>query len=623
MKRIALVVAACTAAWLADAEGTGLVLSAVEGTWRAEAKGGGGQPTFRSGVELVTIDVVATDRSGKPVHNLQADDFELFEDGRSQPIRTFQFIDASSAPIEAVLPPGIVSNDVEPGGIFALVLDEIGYYATDVPDVRRAAERFLQDATLPHDHVAVVRSGADSGFSLTADRGLALQAIQLASGRRDRGIRLERAGASDALGAGDFDTASPGSLGQGSFAVLEAVVDRLRPIPARRKAIVWFSRGGEMPANWETNLEIGQPLGRNEDALRSLIERARAANVAIYTVDPRGLATAGNDVPGLPNTVGRDNPGGFDFEDVGTHRDLSKATGGRAIVAGNDIDGALRRMSVENRAYYLLGYEPAPSGTDRKPRARRLRVTTRSPGVELLHRSIYLPGSNTASAIPEPLASPLPLRDMPIVLAPAAVAIDRHKRGVLLPFEIGRDLRDGTVVEYTAAALDPAGKVIARANGRGRAANGRIVGDIGLPVETRTHQVRFAARALNPDIDGVAFATVKVPDGKGQDPECPGVVFEQPAPRTGLRQFTRDQPLTISTLVSAEKLDGAVSFGLGAAGGIPQRLWPVKLDQQLAPGVWRIALSLKPPLPTGGLEIRVMRNELLLDESCIAQFTSR
>ena len=35
------------------------------------------QPTFRSGVELVTIDVVATDRSGKPVHDLKAADFEL------------------------------------------------------------------------------------------------------------------------------------------------------------------------------------------------------------------------------------------------------------------------------------------------------------------------------------------------------------------------------------------------------------------------------------------------------------------------------------------------------------------------------------------------------------------
>jgi VWFA-related protein len=573
------------------------------------------QPTFRTGVELVTIDVVATDRSGKPVHDLKASDFELFEDGKSQPIKTFQFIDASMVPSGAILPPGIVTNDVEPGGIFALVLDEIGYYVTEVQDVRRAAERFLKGALQPHDHVAVVRSGVDSGFTLTSDRTLALDSILAASGRRDRGIRLERAGAPDAVGAGDFDTASPGSLGKDSFQVLERVVDRLRPIPARRKAIVWFSRGGEMPANFEMNLEIGQPIGRNEDALRSLIDRARAANVAIYTVDPRGL------VP--PGTSGRDNPGAADFEEVGTHRDLAAATGGRAIINANDIDGSLRRVTVENRAYYLLGYEPAPGDGSKKPKARKLRVATRAPGVELLHRSLYLPGAVGTNAAPELIASPLPVRDLPIALAPAAVALDKRKRGLLLPFEIGRDLRDDTAVEYSAIALDAEGKVVSRANGRGRARNGRVVGEIGLAAESKTYQVRFAARASNPEISGLALATIRVPEGKSKEPECAGIVFEQPGPRDGLREFSRDQPITISTLVSADKLDGAISFGLGAANGVPQRLWPVKLDQQLANGLWRIGLSLKAPLPTGNLEVRVMRDDLLLADSCLAQFVSR
>ena len=575
------------------------------------------QPTFRSGVELVTIDVVATDRSGQPVHDLKASDFELFEDGKSQPIKTFQFIDASVAPTESILPPGIVANSVEPGGIFALVLDEIGYYTTDAQDVRRAAERFLQGAVQPHDHVAVVRSGVDSGFTLTADRTLALESIRAASGRRDRGIRIEQAGSVDTVGAGDFDTASPGTLGRGSFEVLERVVERLRPIPARRKAIVWFSRGGEMPANWESNLEIGQPIGRNEEALRSLINRAREGNVAIYTVDPRSLVA--------PSTSGPQNPGAPDFEDVGTHRDLAAATGGRAIVNTNDIDGSLVRAAVENRAYYLIGYEPAaaPGGQSKRPRARKLRVAITTPGVELLHRSIYLPNGDARIDVPELIASPLPVRDLPIALAPASVAIDRKKRGVLLPFEIGRDLRDGTVVEYSAMALDREGKVAARANGRGTARDGRVVGEIGLAVGAETYQLRFAARALSPEISGLAIADVRVPEGKSREPDCAGFVFEQPGPRAGLRLFTREQPITISTLVSASKLDGAISFGLGAAGGVPQRVWPVKLDQPIANGLWRIALSLKAPLPAGNLEVRVMRDDLLLADSCLAQFVAR
>jgi VWFA-related protein len=576
-----------------------------------------GQPVFRAGVELVTIDVVATGRDGRPIHDLKAADFELLEDGKRQEIRAFQFINFSMAPADAPPPPGVVTNDVEPGGIFALVLDEIGYYVTEVQDVRRAAERFLGRALQPHDHVAVVRSGVNAGFFLTTDRTQALESALSATGRRDRGIRLEQAGAVDAVGAGDFDTASPGTLGRNSFTVLESVIDKLRPIPARRKAIIWISRGGEMPTNWETNLEIGQPIGRNEEALRSLINRARAANVAIYAVDPRGLVA--------PSTSGRDNPGAQDFADVGTHRDLASATGGRAIVNANDLDGALTRMAVENRAYYLLGYEPAPAGA-KKPKARRIRVVTKAPGVELLHRSLYLPGTAASAAVPDLMASPLPIRDLPIAIAPAVVAIDRRKRGVVVPFEIGGNMREGTEVEYIAMALDVEGKVVARSTGRGKAQAGRVTGQVGLPTESGSYQLRFGARALNPEVTGLAFATIRVPEGKSKAAECGGFLFEQPGPRRGVRELARSEPVTVSTLISAEKLDDTlepISFALGPAGGAPQKTFPVQLGAPLANGLWRIALTFKPPLPAGNLEIQVLRNGLLLHDDCLTRFTSR
>lgn len=580
------------------------------------------QPTFRSGVELVTIDVVATDRSGRPVHDLKAADFALYEDGKPQPIKTFEFIDASMVPAEAVLPPGLVSNDVEPGGIFALVFDEMGTYATDVQNVRRAAQRFMERALLPHDHVAVVRAGVDSAFTLTADRTQALETALSSTGRRDRGLRLEQPGGDAGVGdtPAEFDSRSPGSAGRQSFSVLAAVVEKLRPIPARRKAIIWFSRGGELPPNFEQIIMEGLnvPLGRDDAGLRRLIETARAANVAIYTVDPRGLAA--------PDTSAAQAPGPSDLDELATLRDLASATGGRALVNTNDVDGMLRKVTVENRSYYLIGYEPAAADASKKPKARKIAVTTRAPGVELLHRSMYLPGSNAGVAVPELIASPLPVRDLPIVLAPAVVALDKKKRGAVVPFEIGRDLRDETEVQYTAISLDPAGKIVGRAGGRARAKNGRVVGEVKLPVESRTSQIRFAAHALNPDIDGLAFATVTVPDGKSKEPACGGFVFEQAGTRSGIRALSRSESVTISTLVSAKGLDGTVaplSFGLGAAGGVPQKTWNVQLGMPLAEGLWRIALTLRAPLPAGNLEIRVMRDDLLLADSCIAQFASR
>lgn len=570
------------------------------------------QPTFRSGVELVTIDVVATDLSGKPVHDLKLTDFELFEDGKSQPIKAFQFIDSSIVPRETPLPPGMASNDVEPGALFTVVIDELGIQVDDIQQVRRITERFLNEALQPNDYVAVVRSGVNSGFFLTSDRAMALDSLRASTARRERTLGVTAPGADVPAvveGPATIESFGTGENGRDSFRVLFGVVDQLRHIRARRKAILWFSRGGNLPPSYLESIENGRVVGRDDDVFSKLVDTARAANVAIYTVDPRGQQAPGAD-------VSRD----FEPYDTTALRDLAGLTGGRSLL-GNDSVALLARVAAENRSYYLLGYEP--TSTENKLRARKIKVTTKSPGVSVLHRAVYLPATDLKAAQPELMASPLPLRDLPIVLAPASVALDKNKRGVLIPFEIGHDLRDGTDVDYTAMAFDSAGKLAARAAGRGKAQNGRIVGEIGLPVDAQSYQLRFGARALNPDVEGLAFTTVKVPAGKSKTPECGGFVFEQPGARAGLRLFTRQEPITISTLVSAEKLDGAIAFGLGAAGGVPQKTWPVTLGQPLANGLWRVALSLKAPLPGGNLEIRVMKDELLLDDSCITQFIAR
>ena len=53
------------------------------------------QPTFRSGVDLVTVDAAVLDGDGQPVPTLQADDFRIEVDGRPRRIVSAQFVDQS------------------------------------------------------------------------------------------------------------------------------------------------------------------------------------------------------------------------------------------------------------------------------------------------------------------------------------------------------------------------------------------------------------------------------------------------------------------------------------------------------------------------------------------------
>jgi Ca-activated chloride channel family protein len=74
-------------------------------------------------VQLVVVDAVVRDRTGRPMDNLKREDFRLFEDGAEQPIRNF-------------------SKDEFPLAV-ALVIDRSGSVAPYINEIRHAAYRAL------------------------------------------------------------------------------------------------------------------------------------------------------------------------------------------------------------------------------------------------------------------------------------------------------------------------------------------------------------------------------------------------------------------------------------------------------------------------------------------------
>lgn len=225
------------------------------------------------------------------------------------------------------------------------------------------------------------------------------------------------------------------------------------------------------------------------------------------------------------------------------------------------------------------------------------------------------------AASAQPSSAP---RDLPIVIAPSTIAIDALRRGVLLPFEIGGDLPDGTIVEYIAELMSGE-RVLSQMKGRVPAVRGRAVGELKLGAPPSSPRVRLTARAANVDRSGVAVASLNVPPENPTSDSCGGLVFEQAAPRRGIREFARASAMTISALISAPDLIGTVAplrFGVGPVQGAPQRFWPVQLGIPLRKGVWRVTFTHRAPLPSGPVEVHLLRGDRLFADGCSARFTT-
>ena len=390
--------------------------------------------TFRTGTDIVRLDVSVLDKNRRPVAGLKASDFSVFEDDKQRPIGAFAEVTLPPPVPPGVEPwwrneagPDVVSNAHSPEGrLIVIIFDEAISFADQGP-ARRVATAVV-DKLGPQDLAALTFSSrfGNAGVpqNFTSDRRLLLEAINRPFAAGDR-------------------TAGPCGRRIDFLAQLSEIAKSLREEPDRRKSLVLISA--------VLSLDGGMECPPLNEARKRFVREAALANLPVHVVDPVGLDTdMGNRSPSA-SLIRQLRLQGLRF--------LADLTGGRTVINTNTPEEHIAGIIDETATYYLIGFTPADQQRSGRPHRIEVRVNRRGLTVHApsgYSSSSEATGSSTTSAVPD-----IPIRKavgrlLPDAGVPMTLAIAPFRRpggaAPVLSLLIGvpRDLLAGT----TTAALE-------------------------------------------------------------------------------------------------------------------------------------------------------------------------
>jgi VWFA-related protein len=238
-------------------------------------------PTIKAESRLVLVDAVVTDKKGAYVHDLTQNDFKVYEDNKEQSVASFSF--GADTAIQAQ----------GQKRYLILFFDNSTMAMPDQIQARDAAKKFIDANAGPDRLMAVVEFGGTlqvvQNFTANADRLRA--AVGGAKGssvdpNAQAPVEVASAGLSPSASptgamsgmSSPFSGMSNAEADFGARSMLLSVrslAKNLRGVPGR-KMVVLFSSGFPM-----TN--------ESQSELTATIDACNKANVAIYSLDVRGL----------------------------------------------------------------------------------------------------------------------------------------------------------------------------------------------------------------------------------------------------------------------------------------------------------------------------------------------
>jgi len=398
--------------------------------------------TFRSTSELVLVNVTVRDRNGNPVRDLKREDFTVLEDNRPQQVISFDLENTDAvlstaqteAPLLAAPAPkntaaatqAVTTRPLKDRRLIILFFDLSSMQPDEVERATNAAQNYVDKQMVAADLVSVVSLGDTLSVNqdFTTDRaGLkkALQGFNLgAGGGFEEGSTGTTEGTAETGGSFTVDDTEYNIFNTDRrLQALRSIADKLAHIE-EKKSLIYFSSGMD-----RTGIE-------NQSQLRSATNAAVKANLAIYTMDIRGLQAL---VPGgeaqnasLRGTSpysGKSVSSAFDSNATTqeTLVTLAGDTGGKAFLDSNDFGKVFSGVQADTSLYYLLGYHSSNAARD--GHFRRITVRINRPGLKIdFRRGYYAPADFKHSTrddrerqLDEELASDLSTTDLPVYLS--------------------------------------------------------------------------------------------------------------------------------------------------------------------------------------------------------------
>src|SRR5262245_20747378 len=431
-------------------------------------------PVFRTGINFVRVDVIISDKTGNPVADLSQADFDVTEDGKPQKIETFKFVKLDGGRGDAIKePPREIRTDYDEEmeaarddvRLFAIFLDDYHVRKGASLASRNQLSRFIETQLGPSDMVGVMYPlESTASVRMTRNHSAVMRGLAQFEGRKydytPRNMYEEQ--------YANYPTETVERIrNQVSLSALKSLIVHMGSLKEGRKTLVVVSEGYTYmvpPQMRNANAQLpglGNPnahnpmagtndinedraawsLGMDMDSdLREVYDTANRNNVAIYAVDPRGLATFEFDIN---EGVGLQTDTKYLNSTMDSLRMLSENTDGRAIVNRNDLVAGMKQITKDASAYYLIGYNSSQAPQDGK--FHEIKVRVKRPGVQVRARKGYW--AFTAEQAQRALAPPKPAA--PKAVDEALASVNRPSRAAVVRTWIGTSRGDNGKTRVT------------------------------------------------------------------------------------------------------------------------------------------------------------------------------